>query len=218
MSNLNIYRREGGLEAALSNVALAPECDVLKLDWYREALPSPIRFGVFLSATDLTFAFFIPDLNPSVVNIDDTADKVELYRDPPFVEGLWQHDVAEIFIGTVPGGPYYEFNLAPSGAWWGCRFSSYRERDSALDCGHVVTARFRGAAGLGVSNHSGPGWCGGISIPLLLLTPDIEVTEGVPANVSFIYGNPRRYVASAVAAGEPDYHRVETFARISMQP
>jgi len=40
--------------------------------------------------------------------------------------GLWKQDVAELFFHDQNSERYFELNLAPSGAWWGCLFSSYR--------------------------------------------------------------------------------------------
>jgi len=44
-----------------------------------------------------------------------------------FVEGLWEEDVAELFIKTADGR-YQEFNIGPSGAWWSMTLSGYRTR------------------------------------------------------------------------------------------
>ncbi len=45
-----------------------------------------------------------------------------------FVEGLWEHDVAEFFLLDRRRGTYQEYNLSPGGAWWAAAFSAPRVR------------------------------------------------------------------------------------------
>lgn len=45
---------------------------------------------------------------------------------PSRADGLWQHTCFEVFVHTVPGAPYYEFNFAPSAQWAAYRFTGYR--------------------------------------------------------------------------------------------
>lgn len=63
-----------------------------------------------------------------------------------FVEGLWEFDVAEVFVQDAHGA-YQEFNLAPNGAWWSMTHSEYRVRskDSCpAKCLSVTTGIFDG--------------------------------------------------------------------------
>ena len=46
-----------------------------------------------------------------------------------FVEGLWEYDVAELFVRDAHGA-YQEFNLAPNGAWWSMTHTEYRVRSN----------------------------------------------------------------------------------------
>lgn len=46
---------------------------------------------------------------------------------------LWQHTCFEAFIGTTSGGPYNEFNFAPSMEWAAYEFSDYRKGMSPLN-------------------------------------------------------------------------------------
>ena len=41
-------------------------------------------------------------------------------------DGLWRQTCFEAFVGTVPGGAYYELNFAPSTQWAAYRFTGYR--------------------------------------------------------------------------------------------
>ena len=42
------------------------------------------------------------------------------------VDGLWRHTCFEVFVGHAGMGSYFEFNLAPSGAWAAYAFAGYR--------------------------------------------------------------------------------------------
>ncbi len=48
-------------------------------------------------------------------------------RAPAPAERLWQHTCCEIFVASVPGGPYREFNFSPSGEWAAYAFARYRD-------------------------------------------------------------------------------------------
>ncbi|MEB3234818.1 MAG: DOMON-like domain-containing protein [Cyanobacteriota bacterium] len=41
-------------------------------------------------------------------------------------DGLWQHTCLEAFVGASAQEPYWEFNLAPNGAWNVYRLDGYR--------------------------------------------------------------------------------------------
>jgi hypothetical protein len=47
-------------------------------------------------------------------------------------DGLWRHTCMELFVSQGAGGPYLEFNLAPSGQWAAYRFSGYRAQMAPL--------------------------------------------------------------------------------------
>jgi hypothetical protein len=49
-----------------------------------------------------------------------------------FVEGLWEKDVAELFL-SGPGESYQEINISPTGAWWSALFRGYRERSQTVE-------------------------------------------------------------------------------------
>src|SRR5690349_5321972 len=51
--------------------------------------------------------------------------------EPVRTDGLWRHTCFEAFVGAGTG--YYEFNLAPSGAWAAYRFDGYREGMAAAE-------------------------------------------------------------------------------------
>jgi hypothetical protein len=53
-----------------------------------------------------------------------------------FFEGLWHHDVIELFIscGTAR---YLEFHLSPNGCWWAQAFSGPLERDPQYEASEI---------------------------------------------------------------------------------
>jgi hypothetical protein len=42
-------------------------------------------------------------------------------------EELWRYEATEIFFSDAKGDCYLEFNLAPNGSWWACRFGKIRQ-------------------------------------------------------------------------------------------
>jgi hypothetical protein len=57
---------------------------------------------------------------------------------------LWRHTCFEAFVALVPGGPYHELNLSPSGEFAVYAFSTYRQNEplaeDAISPGIVTTA------------------------------------------------------------------------------
>ena len=63
-----------------------------------------------------------------------------------FVEGLWEYDVAELFVRDARGA-YQEFNVSPTGAWWSMTHTEYRVRSNdsrPARCLSVTTKVFDG--------------------------------------------------------------------------
>jgi hypothetical protein len=85
--------------------------------WNGAVLPSPLAWSV---AVDSHALWFVCELPGGRVCTSQSSHG-------EFVEGLWNEDVAELFI-KGEGGAYQELNLAPSGAWWSMTLSEYRSR------------------------------------------------------------------------------------------
>jgi hypothetical protein len=121
-----------------------------------------------------------------------------------FVEGLWEHDVAEFFLMDAQGR-YQEFNMSPSGAWWSCGFSSYRTRIEQNVAPREVL----------IESAIEPGaWDVVFSLPLRELLIPLEDVVGI--HVSAISRTPlTRYLSSSPVAGEePNFHRRECFGAV----
>lgn len=127
-----------------------------------------------------------------------------------FQEGLWRHDVAELFIAAPDGKAYLEFNLSPRGAWWGAAFAAARQ---AKPWGSMPAVQ---AAGGLVQD----GWQARLGIPLDWLRCEIGWGGGSRANVTFILESPaQRFLSAAALPGvEPDFHQPDHFAALARQP
>lgn len=117
-------------------------------------------------------------------------------------------DVAECFIANADGS-YLELNLAPNAAWWACRFSAPRQRETPLPLSVP-----------GLETHcevsDDGGWLCAMSIPLDFFGPGGTDWSTLRVNVCFILGSDRRRYLSAIALpGEnPDFHQPAAFATI----
>lgn len=114
-----------------------------------------------------------------------------------FVEGLWASDVVELFVGEAGAEGYLELNLAPTGAFWLCRFARYRERHAASP----GTPLWLDA----VSSIREGSWQAAISLPRDTLPPlDLD-----RVNACAIREDPRRfYTMAPPRTAEPDFHRL----------
>ena len=196
---LNLLRVNNCIEA-LDQLESDPT--IIVTDWYGKQSEVTPRFVLAADESQLHFAVF--------VNSEPKFDH-SLIPDS-FVPDLWRQDVAELFIKKVGGPEYLEFNLSPSGAWWGAEFSSYREqsKNSLTHTGIEVQA----------SNNT-TFWRGMISIPFSVLTSLPTSAAGFKAQVCFISGeNPRQYFSTGssiirTADREPDFHLAELFDNLS---
>lgn len=126
-----------------------------------------------------------------------------------FQADLWKHDVAELFIADPVSGRYFEFNLAPNGAWWSCEFTAPRVRAEECDIAMPEVATFADMAADG-------SWVAAMAIPLDLLKARIDFGPESRANVTFVLGSPeqRFLTASHPGGGTPDFHQPERFPQV----
>lgn len=125
-----------------------------------------------------------------------------------FAEGLWRHDVAELFICSDSAGYYREFNLSPGGAWWTCEFESYR---SPLDA-----APLEGTQAHTQTQHSS--WVAALAVPSIYDILDIEHLGKYRANISFVTDSPQQrfYSWAGIESDEPDFHKTEWFENLQL--
>lgn len=130
-----------------------------------------------------------------------------------FVEGLWEKELAEVFLCSAEGTRYLEINLSPTGAWWSCSFHSYRARDSSAAL-EGVTAW---AETVTVQAKS---WEATLRIPTASIASAVTFTPKsaeVRANVSgvMIMGASPLYLSySNLEATQPDFHLTDKFSAL----
>lgn len=126
---------------------------------------------------------------------------------------LWKFDVAELFLADPASGRYFEFNLAPNGAWWTCEFTAPRVRADEVDIAMPDVATFSEMAPDG-------SWVAAMAIPLDLLRARLDFGPGSRVNVAMILGSPEQKFISAsdLGDGEPDFHQPARFGEIKFAP
>jgi hypothetical protein len=130
-----------------------------------------------------------------------------------FQKELWKYDVAELFLADPYTGRYFEFNLAPNGAWWTCEFTAARVRAEEIDIAMPEVATFSDLAPDG-------SWVAAMAIPRDLLRARLNFGFSSRMNVTMILESPnQKFVsASSLGGGDPDFHQPQCFADISFLP
>lgn len=126
-----------------------------------------------------------------------------------FLGGLWETDVAELFLADPVSGRYLELNLAPNGAWWSCEFTAPRQRAEANDIAMPDVATFADLAPDG-------SWLAAMAVPLDILRARLDFGQETRANVTMILGSPeQRFLSAAKLHGTvPDFHQPAGFTKI----
>lgn len=122
---------------------------------------------------------------------------------------LWKYDVAELFLGHAKSGRYFEFNLAPNGAWWTCEFTAPRVREEEADIVMPEVATFADVAPDGA-------WMVAMAIPLDLLRARLDFGPETLGNVTMILNSPEQKFLSAtkLPGEEPDFHQPSAFKKV----
>ncbi|NJR43591.1 MAG: hypothetical protein HC767_14005 [Akkermansiaceae bacterium] len=130
-----------------------------------------------------------------------------------FQAELWRYDVAELFLADPVSGRYFEFNLAPNGAWWSCEFTAPRVRAEEVDIAMPDIATFSEMAADG-------SWLATMAIPLDLLKARLDFGSQTQINVTMILETPEQKFISAVdlGSGEPNFHQPDRFSQIMLVP
>lgn len=175
----------------------------LSKDWHGAPLEAAAGFSLVMDARRLWF----------IAHHRKAADLHPQARPGMFMAELWRHDVAELFLADPVSGRYFEFNLAPNGAWWSCEFTAPRVRAEQTDIAMPEVATFSDMAADGA-------WIAALAIPLDLLRARLDFGAHTRANVTFILGSPdQKFITAAnLGAGEPDFHRPEKFPQVAIAP
>lgn len=175
----------------------------LVADWHGASVSPPAGYVLAADARRLWF----------IAHHRKPAELHPQARPGDFQAGLWQYDVAELFLADPASGRYFEFNLSPNGAWWACEFTAPRVREEEADIVMPEVATYADMAADG-------SWVAAMAIPLDLLQARLDFGPRTRANVAMILGFPDRIHLSAgdLGGGEPDFHRPQAFPEIRFAP
>lgn len=172
----------------------------LTRDWQGAAMDPPAGFSLAMDARRLWF----------IAHHRKAASIHPRARPGGFQADLWKYDAAELFLADPASGRYFEFNLAPNGAWWSCEFTAPRVRAEEVDIAMPEVATFAELAPDG-------SWVAAMALPLDLLKARLDFGHETRANVAMILGSPAQRFLSAVNLGgtEPDFHQPSEFAKVT---
>jgi hypothetical protein len=176
-----------------------PNLHDLNKDWYSAKPPGGPRWGLEIKDGLLVLRGKV--CAPPIC-IDGDSEGT-------FIEGLWEADVAELFLLNPETGFYTEFNLGPRGGWWCCSFSSPRVR---------VEASPNPLSGVkATASCSETGWDSSLAIPLHCLPQGLVFDPGkTKGNITFCLGKPQQFITLAdLGGGEPDFHRPEKWIALN---
>jgi hypothetical protein len=165
-------------------------------DWHGRALDPPLGFAV---AADHSNLWFVATREAPAICRPGSEPGA-------FTEGLWEWDVAELFLADPASGAYLEFNLAPNGAWWAAKFTAPRVRAGAQP-------DFQGAVSAHWEEISDSAWCAAIRVPLGFLENAVGFGPQTTANATAILNSPHQtfHSAAKLPGEEPDFHQPARF-------
>jgi hypothetical protein len=172
----------------------------LTKDWFGVTCDSVPGFSLVMDPQRLWF----------IVNHRGPAELHPRSRPGIFLAELWRYDVAELFLSDPISGRYFEFNLAPNGAWWTCEFISPRVRVEEVDIAMPEVSTHAELAPDG-------SWVAAMAIPLNLLKARLDFGLNTRANVTMIVESPEQRFFSACDLGTetPDFHRPKEFSVVN---
>lgn len=165
---------------------------VLSRDWYGANIEARPEFDIRIIDDNIVFNVLIYK-KPYIVS-DSNG----------YTAGLWNADVAELFLCNPSNGYYLELNLAPNGAWWSCAFDNIRngadEHPNPLE--NVTTT----------SHMNESSWSAEIIIQITSLPDNLRFDPQITiGNITFCLKDESegtRYVSLFdLGPGEPDFHR-----------
>lgn len=125
-----------------------------------------------------------------------------------FQEGLWEKDVAEIFVAG-PDPSYQEINVSPTGAWWSALFSNYREFQQEV--------RFEPTIAASISEQR---WEIEFTASLDDLVPwrNVPPPQRLISSTAILHSPEPHYFAwNHTTGGEPDFHRRDLFQPLKLE-
>lgn len=167
-------------------------------DWF--GVPSPWKPEIALRIEDERLHYSFRAEKTPVCD-----EGLELGR---FVEGLWEKDVAELFL-SGPGDAYQEINISPTGAWWSALFSGYRERSQTVEFPVEIEVE-----------RDDKLWQVSFSTAVENLNPwsGLEWSEYRASPAAILHGSEPSFFAwnwNPNKDGEPDFHRKDLLKPLS---
>ena len=175
----------------------------MEIDWHGAPVRPPAAYSLVMDARRLWF----------IAHHRKPAQLHPLARPGKFQAELWRYDVAELFIADPASERYFEFNLAPNGAWWSCEFTAPRVRAEEADIAMPEVATFADIAPDGA-------WLAAMAISLDLLKARLDFGIRSRANVALTLEFPaRKFITAAGLDGdEPDFHQPRRFPELVFTP
>lgn len=190
---MQIMIHQWAFPGSFEQLSLLPRQEFFS-DWFGQDVTPPAQFSF---ATDGTYLWFLAERSSKA------------YCHPAgspgsFQPELWKYDVAEWFLASKDNSGYWEFNLAPNGAWWACSFSDIRKPNEKQPVPENVETQ-------SIKDEQG-GWTTMAKIPLSELA-GIDIRNCRLAT-AFILNSPEQiFITSALdLSGEPDFHRPSDFS------
>jgi len=174
----------------------------LTKDWHGQTLQPPLAFS--LASDSENFWFLAARQSPSTPHPDAQAGS--------FFEGLWESDVAELFLADPESGAYLEINLAPNGAFWGAQFDAPRVRSLLQpDFPSIITSYWE--------SEMENSWLSAVSIPICEIQNIISSYPNGSANVTAILNSPQQsfHSATKLPGKDPDFHQPCSFTRLEFR-
>lgn len=171
-------------------------------DWFGAPISPPAGYSLAMDGQRLWF----------LAHHRSAADLHPQARPGVYQADLWKHDVAELFLTDPTSGRYFEFNLAPNGAWWSCEFTAPRVRAKETDVAMPDVATFADMSPDG-------SWLAALALPLDILRARINFGPDTRANVAMVLGSPKqRFLTANDPVGtEPDFHHPALYSPVTFR-
>lgn len=171
-------------------------------DWYGADVTPPLEFAMASDGSSL----WVLASRACDGQAQPGSEKGKCYHAP-----LCDYDVAEFFIADAEEPRYFEFHLAPNGAWWYGFFQNVREADATLSA----------IAPEGVEMETQPregGWLVMARIPLGEIR-GLDLAHSRIAMTSILESPQYIYLTTADRLdGTPDFHRPADWAMPLLRP
>lgn len=118
---MQVIIHQWAFNGSFDQLASLPRQELVN-DWFGYDVEPSAEFAF---ATDGEYLWFLASRSKEATVHPDA-------RPGQFLPELWRYDLAEWFMAAGDGTNYWEFNLAPNGAWWACAFSDTRRANEDI--------------------------------------------------------------------------------------